>query len=226
MIALHAIVPGRHTSWQSSTPQATVSSSYVKRKQLLLWVFLNSSESEGSPAPPQLHPPGQAWPMGRFILYGKKVGQASHRCLLGCLLWPCQDLNTLVQQKWQETPERQTGTARHCAGSQWCSQGQDNASRLVWHSGCKVICHFQLQALTAANSLLVLWTTLPSPSTPKIAKVTFAELQAPKKLCFFQTSQGEQTRESQSVLPQLMQLIRIVLNSESKWISNEISPQV
>lgn len=52
--------------------------------------------------------------MGRFLLYGKKVGQASHRCLLGCLLRPCQDLNTLVQQKWQETPERQTGTARHC----------------------------------------------------------------------------------------------------------------
>lgn len=66
---------------------------------------------------PQLHPPGWAWPMGRFLLYGKKVGQASHRCLLGCLLRPCQDLNTLVQQKWQETPERQTGTARHRWGT-------------------------------------------------------------------------------------------------------------
>lgn len=47
-------------------------------------------------------------------------------------------------------------------------------------------------------------------------KVTFAELPAPEQLCLLQTGQGEQTRESQSVLSQLMQLIRIVLNSESK----------
>lgn len=51
---------------------------------------------------------------------------------------------------------------------------------------------------------------------PKSTKVTFAELSAPEQLCLLQTGQGEQTRESQSVLSQLMQLIRIVLNSESK----------
>lgn len=68
---------------------------------------------------PHLHPPDQAWPMGRFILYGKKVGQASHRCLFGCLLRPCQDLNALVQQKWQGMPERQTGAARHCPALRW-----------------------------------------------------------------------------------------------------------
>lgn len=157
--------------------------------------------------------------MGRFLLYGKKVGQASHRCLLGCLLRPCQDLNTLVQQKWQETPERQTGTARHCRALRRQPQVQSGTGQRIspgpvfWLQG-----HLPLPAPSPYCSKLSphpLDYTSP-PSTPKIAKVTFAELQAPKKLCLFQTSQGQQTRESQSVLSQLMQLIRIVLNSESK----------
>lgn len=116
-----------------------MSRSYGKRKWLLLWVFLNSPSSRAPQ--PQLNSPGQAWSKGRFFLCGKKIGQASHRCLLGCLLWPCQALNTLVEQKWQEMPERQMGTAQHCPALCWQPAAQSGTGQcilpgLAWLQDC------------------------------------------------------------------------------------------
>lgn len=151
----------------------------------------------------------------------KKVGQVSHRYFSGCLLRPWWDLKPSVQQRWRERLERGTGPGQH---SQGCSRDRTR------HLLCSSILVARSSATSApspdCSKLPCPLDCASFPSAPKIAKVTFAEFQAPQNLCLFQTSRGEQTRESQSVLSQLMQLIRIVLSSESKWISNEISPQV
>jgi len=180
-----------------------VSSSYVERKPLLPWVFLNSSASEGSPAP--------AAPTWAGVAHGevRSVRGESRSGLSRVLAW----LSVTALPK--AMPGRQTGTARHCAGSRCCSQGQDNAARPVCSSGTG---HLPLPAPGPCCSKL---SPCPLddaslPSSPKVAKVTCVEFQAPRKFCLLQTSQGEQTGESQSVLSQLMQLIRIILNSESK----------
>lgn len=122
---------------------------------------------------PQLHPPGQAWPMGRFIRYGKKVGQASHRCFLG---WTRHNL-ALPAPRWQPRVQ----------------PGMDNASRLL-------ICHFQLQALPAANSPCPLDCT-SFVLHPKGSQGHICWVPSSKAACFVSDKPGgADKRESVSVI--------------------------
>lgn len=177
----------------------------------LLWAAAMSRGSSCSsgffwipPSPsalqPQLHPPGQAWPMGRFILYGKKVGQASHRCLLGCLFWPCQDLNPLVQQKWRKHRKADW----RCPALRWQPVAQPGTGRCslsgpaFWLQG-----HLPLPAPSPYHSKLPSCplATLPFPLRPKDSQGHICRVTGSKEALFASDKPGgADKRESVSVI--------------------------
>lgn len=145
--------------------------------------------------PAQLHPPGQACLREGSFCTGTSRPGLSQVLARPLMAWP---------RPRHVSPAEVAGDAGKPAGHGRVLRGQLTAASPVV-SSCRPLAQ-RARPWHCASLLL----------HPKSAKVTFAEPRAAEKLCLFQTSQGEQTRESQSVLSQLMQLIRIVLNSESK----------
>lgn len=112
----------------------------------------------------------------------------------GCLIWPCWDLHTLVHQKWQERSERRTGAARPGAGSWRCRQEQD--SHPAW-AVFRLQGHLARPAPGPCCSKPSSGLRLPPP---KGSQGHVRPGPGSQQLALFQTSQGEQTRESVSVI--------------------------